>query len=70
MTYQDLISEYGGCTAAADALGLRKQTVHKWKGTSIPEEQQLFIQKKNPKLKADRQIVKKYRDLLSVREAA
>lgn len=65
MTYQDLLTEYGGCTAAGLALGYRKQTVNKWKDAGIPDLEQLVIQKKNPRLKADRRIVKKYRDLLA-----
>lgn len=69
MTYDDLCDEYGGCTAAANALGFSKQTVHNWKDAGIPEEQQLLIQKKNPKLQADAAIVKKYRDLLGAKAA-
>lgn len=65
MTYDDLKKEYGGCTAAANALGYRKQTVNKWKSAGIPELEQLAIQKKNPRLRADKAIVKKYRDLLA-----
>jgi hypothetical protein len=64
VNYQDLVDEYGSCTAAANALGLRKQTVHKWKEAGIPEDQQLAIQKKNPRLSADAKIIKKYRELL------
>lgn len=69
MTYQDLMDEYGGCTAAAKALGLSKQTVNNWRAAGIPDDQQLSIQKKNPKLKADPAIVKKYRELLGARAA-
>lgn len=67
MTYQDLMDEYGGCTAAARALGLSKQTVNNWKSSGIPEDQQLAIAKKNPKLKVARAIVEKYRALLGAR---
>lgn len=63
--YQDLIAEYNGLTAAAEALGYSKQTVFNWKSAGIPEDQQLFIAKKNPRLKADPAIVKKYRGLLA-----
>lgn len=65
MNYQHLLDEYGGCTAAAIALGYRKQTVHKWKDGGIPEFEQLVIQKKNSRLKADRRVVRKYRELLA-----
>lgn len=69
MTYQDLIDEYGGCTAAAKALGYSKQTVNNWKTAGIPEDQQVAIQNKNPRLKADPVIVEKYRALLGARAA-
>lgn len=65
VTYDDLIDEYGTCTAAADALGYYKQKVNKWRASGIPELEQLVIQKKNPRLRADRRIVKKYRELLA-----
>lgn len=54
MTYQDLIEKYGGCTAAAKAIGLPKQTVNRWKDTGIPFEQQFRIQlKTRGRLKAE-----------------
>ena len=62
--------EYGGCTAAATALGLSRQTVHKWKQAGIPEDQQLIIQQKNPRLKADPAIIEKYRALLKPKREA
>lgn len=47
MDYQELIDFYGGsCTKAAQALGLPKQTVNKWKDRDIPFEQQFIIQMK------------------------
>jgi hypothetical protein len=70
VTYDDLIEEYGSCTAAAKALELRRQTVHKWKTAGIPEDQQLSIQQRNPRLKADKAIVEKYRALLGKGERA
>lgn len=69
MTYQDLMDEYGGCTAAAAALGYSKQTVNNWREAGIPEDQQVEIQKKNPKLRLDPEIVEKYRAALD-REAS
>jgi hypothetical protein len=54
VTYEDLISTFGGCTAAAKALGLRKQTVNKWQRAGIPFDQQFRIQMKTRgRLKAD-----------------
>lgn len=70
MTYNDLIKEYGGCTAAANALGLKKQTVNNWRTAGIPEDQQMEIAKKNPRLKVDPAIVKKYRALLGAEASA
>lgn len=65
VNYQDLLDAYGGCSAAARALGYRKQTVHKWKGAGIPEEHQLEIhQRSKGKLKADAPILAKYRAIL------
>lgn len=53
MTYEDLLAEYKTCTGAANALGLRKQTVNRWKDAGIPFEQQFRIQMKTKgKLKA------------------
>lgn len=46
MTYEDLIETYGGLSKAARALGLAKQTVHRWKGGGIPFEKQFIIQMK------------------------
>lgn len=68
MTYQDLIDEYKGLTAASDALGISKQTIHNWRQTGIPEDQQVEIQKKNSRFRLDREIVAKYRAALK-REA-
>lgn len=65
MTYDDLIEHYGGCTKAALALGLPKQTVNRWKDAGIPDEKQLEIQKETRgELKADPKIVAKWRELL------
>lgn len=46
MTYEDVIENYGGLSKAARALGLAKQTVHRWKGGGIPFEKQFIIQMK------------------------
>jgi hypothetical protein len=69
VTYDDLMDEYGGCTAAARALSLSKQTVNNWRHAGIPDDQQLVIQKKNPRLRADASIVRKYRSLLGGKAA-
>lgn len=67
VTYQDLVEEFDGCSAAARAIGRRKQTVNKWRSAGIPDEEQLRIQKLlKGRLKAEARIVKKYRDLLGV----
>lgn len=53
MTYSDLIDTYGSQAKAAKALGLNRQTVHRWKTAGIPFEAQFRIQMKTKgKLKA------------------
>jgi len=46
MDYKDLAGYYGNGNRAAKALGLHRQTVHKWKASGIPFEQQFKIQMK------------------------
>lgn len=46
MTYDDLVETYGSMSKAARALGIAKQTVHKWKTAGIPFERQFVIQMK------------------------
>ena len=46
MNYKDLTQLYGNGNKAAVALGLPRQTVHKWKKNGIPFEQQFRIQMK------------------------
>lgn len=54
MTYDDLVDTYGGLSKAARALGLAKQTVHRWRDSGIPFEKQFIIQMKTKgRLKAD-----------------
>ena len=65
MVYNDIVKYYGGLAQASRALDIPKTTVHSWmlRGV-VPAVQQLIVQKKNPRLRADRSIVKKYRELL------
>jgi hypothetical protein len=65
VTYDDLIEHFGGCTKAAKALDLPKQTVNRWREAGIPDAQQFEIQKRTGgELKADARIIAKYRDYL------
>lgn len=65
MDYSDLLDTYGSCAKAAAELGYNRQTVHRWKGAGIPESQQLEIHKRTRgALKADPEIVAKYREIL------
>ena len=53
MNYKDLVNLYGNGNRAALALGMHRQTVHKWKTSGIPFVQQFRIQMKTKgKLKA------------------
>ena len=53
MDYADVVEHYGTCARAARALGLRRQTVHRWKEIGITFEKQFIIQMKTKgKLKA------------------
>ena len=53
MSYDELLENYGGLSKAARALGISKQTVHRWKAAGIPFEAQFNIQiKTKGRLKA------------------
>ena len=65
MTFDDLVVEFGTVAKAASALGFTRQTIYDWRSRGIPAERQLEVQKATKgKLKADKQIVAKYRELL------
>lgn len=71
MTYTDLIKYYGSQSKVSRAIGIRPPSVWEWKKSGIPEKRQLQFQKMTDgALKADRAIVRRYRDLLSIRKAA
>lgn len=55
MTYDDLIEHYGNESDAARALGVPRQTVHRWKKAgTVPLEQQVKYEVASEgKLKAD-----------------
>lgn len=53
MDYEDVVKHFGTCAKAAKELGLRRQTVHRWKEIGITFEKQFIIQMKTKgKLKA------------------
>lgn len=59
MDYKDLAEFYGNGNRAANALGLHRQTVNKWKKNGIPFEQQFRIQMKTKgRLKAAMPLMK------------
>lgn len=48
MTYEQIISFFGGVTAARNALGLNsRQTIYNWKTKGVPIEQQLNAEVKS-----------------------
>ena len=54
MTYDDVVQHYGSAEKAADALGLTRQGVFRWKGTQIPLDQQVAYEvATNGALRAD-----------------
>jgi transposase len=65
MTFTDLVVHFGTVSKAAKALGYTRQTIYDWRQRGVPEGKQLEIQKMTRgQVKADRAIVKKYRELL------
>ncbi len=54
MTYDDVITHYGGVDEAAEALGLTNKAVYKWKYGGINSLRQCMIElAAGPALKAD-----------------
>lgn len=68
MRYDDILKHWGNSLSdAAAAIGLRRQTVHKWKATGIPEKWQLEIELlTGGKLKADPAIKREFLRLLGL----
>jgi len=44
VTYDELISHYGNEPKAGVAIGVPRQTVHRWKGRVIPLDQQVLYE--------------------------
>lgn len=65
MTFDQIKKHYGTVVMAAKQIGYTRQTIYEWAKSGVPEITQLEIQKKTRgQLRADPQVVSKFRDLL------
>lgn len=67
MRYEELVAYYGGLTKAATALGVSKQTIHRWKAGRVPTKWQYRLRNYSKgKLQPSPDAVKDAREMLAL----